>query len=435
MTKLWKSVALCVAGLAFQFPAKGAPAERSVSVSRQFVIYGPDVRLRGVVGDLAEQTKRELLGAVRARDDWRLPIVINAQLAQANLPERAPAGVTFSQTDAGLKLQIDLALGTEIDVAQVQREILRALLIEMTYRDVARVATGTAYLQPPEWLLEGFAARFSGVPPPRILEPLKPLAAAHKLASLREILLQRPELLDASARSLYRAYCFQLTELLTSAPECGPKLVAVIRSLADTPADPVAALEKHFRAFATSERGAEGAWTKAVTDALTADRIGLLSIAETEAALEDALSISIGKSGGVAKKFPLASFPEFIREPAAPAALQLTSRALLLLATRANPVCRPIVAGYQEITAQLSRRKTKGVAARLADLQALRAQLAARGREIDDYLNWFEATQATAASGMFTEYLKAAERAAAVPRTRTDAMSRYLSQLESQMDQ
>ena len=41
------------------------PAERSVSSSRQFIVYGTDVRLRGAICDLAEQSKRDC-----AADFW-----------------------------------------------------------------------------------------------------------------------------------------------------------------------------------------------------------------------------------------------------------------------------------------------------------------------------------------------------------------------------
>ena len=66
-----------------------AAAERSISTSRQFVVYGADVRLRGAVCDLAEQTKRNLLSLLGQRDEWRIPFVINAELPQANAGKTA----------------------------------------------------------------------------------------------------------------------------------------------------------------------------------------------------------------------------------------------------------------------------------------------------------------------------------------------------------
>jgi len=52
--------------------------------------------------------------------------------------------------------------------------------------------------------------------------------------------------------------------------------------------------------------------------------------------------------------------------------------------------------------------------------------------EIDDYMNWFEATQSKTRSGAFADYLKAVQgRNEARPRRR-DALSVYLDAMEEQ---
>ena len=102
-----------------------APTERSVSPSRQFIIYGADAALRGAVSDLAERTKADFLVLLRQRDNWTVPIVVNLQLQQANLPEIPPADFRFSQTGFGLKLQLDLTLSEKLDASLIERELLR----------------------------------------------------------------------------------------------------------------------------------------------------------------------------------------------------------------------------------------------------------------------------------------------------------------------
>jgi len=111
-----------------------ASSEHSVSPSRQFVIYGADAELRGAVSDLAERTKADLLTLLRQRDNWIVPVVINLQPQQANLPEIPPADLRFSQTGFGLKLQLDLTISKNLDVSLVERGLLRAILLEMIYR-------------------------------------------------------------------------------------------------------------------------------------------------------------------------------------------------------------------------------------------------------------------------------------------------------------
>jgi hypothetical protein len=55
-------------------------------------------------------------------------------------------------------------------------------------------------------------------------------------------------------------------------------------------------------------------------------------------------------------------------------------------------------------------------------------------RGIDDYLNWFEATSLRGRSGVFADYMKAAESAARPPQTKRDPISVYLNVLEAQFE-
>ena len=52
--------------------------------------------------------------------------------------------------------------------------------------------------------------------------------------------------------------------------------------------------------------------------------------------------------------------------------------------------------------------------------------------EIDDYMNWFEATQLETRSGIFAEYLNAADKMRAAAPRRHDPLSIYLDALEQQ---
>src|SRR5207302_42752 len=103
-------------------------------------------------------------------------------------------------------------------------------------------------------------------------------------------------------------------------------------------------------------------------------------------------------------------------------------------ATRANPIYAPIIADYLEITARMSRGKTSGIAGRLERLRTARRALTAQMGQIDDYLNWFEATNLARPSGEFAEYMRAAEQAHQPERTKRDPISVYLTALESQFE-
>ena len=104
----------------------------------------------------------------------------------------------------------------------------------------------------------------------------------------------------------------------------------------------------------------------------------------------------------------------------------------MLLTTRAHPLLRPIVVDYHLAAESIARKKRGGLAKRLVNSRALREKIAARMSEVDDFMNWYEATQAKTASGAFRDYLHASAKNDAIPRRR-DALSVYLDALETQL--
>src|SRR5258705_8057699 len=192
-----RSSAIYIAGLFAWHVLCAAPPERSVSPSRQFIIYGADAAVRGAVSDLAERTKADFLVLLRQRDNWTVPIVVNLQLQQANLPEIPPADLRFSQTGFGLKLQLDLTLSEKLDSSLIERELLRAILLEMIYRKESHLAAGTVFVEPPDWLLDGVLALAPGRDRKYLIEAL---TTANKTVPLETFLRQRPELLDSACQ-------------------------------------------------------------------------------------------------------------------------------------------------------------------------------------------------------------------------------------------
>src|SRR5215472_9170823 len=187
----------------------GAQPEHSTSPSRQFVIYGADAKVRGAISGLAEQTKTNLLGLLRQRDDWQTPVVVNLQSQQANVPEIPPSDLRFSQTGFGIKLQLDLTISKNVDVSLVERELLRAILLEMIYRKQPHITAGAVLVEPPDWLIDGVLA----LAPERDHGPLiEAISNTEKPLPLQKFLSQRPGLVDSTGRTLYRAYSFAFVQ-------------------------------------------------------------------------------------------------------------------------------------------------------------------------------------------------------------------------------
>jgi len=405
-----------------------AAPERSVSVSRQFLVYGPDQRLRGAICDLAERTKRDFLRLIDQRDEWTTPIVVNAQYPQANWPERPRAAFVFSQTGFGLKLQLDLTIAPDVNQPEVRHELLRAILLEIVYRDKTDLPPGAAYVSPPDWLL-------SGVPPHQTeidwgTDLLRAPVTAQKVLPLAELLRQRYDQLDESARSLYRAYSLALVELLTNSSEARGRLARFVTDLPAASNDPMADLGKHFPALGNA-KAAENEWSLHIAQLAAVRSFQWLSSEEANQKLDEILVVGISDAG-VEKKYQLEEFPKFIRSASAKVALARCSREMSILGTRANSIYRPMIGEYARIAMLLARGKTRGMGERLARLSASRKSISTRIGEIDDYMNWFEATKSREMSGAFAGYGKAAEAAAQPAPRRRDAVSVYIDVLEAE---
>jgi len=405
-----------------------ATLARTVSPSRQFIIYGANTTLRGAVSELAEQTKANLLVLLRQPDGWKTPIVVNLQSAQANLPEIPPTALRFSQTGFGPKLQFDLTIGENIDASLVERELLRAILLEMIYRSEPDVAPGTAFVEPPDWLLEGVLA----LTPGRDRGPLvEALLVSIKRMSLEKFLQQRPALVDSPGRLLYRAYSLSLVQLLVGGIDGHSRLARYIHNLARASNDPLADLKAQFPLLGED---VEKTWQSAVVRLGDAQSYQLLTFAESEQRLNELLRIKTPDAGKSPKQVQLSELAQRKPSVAEKMALNELSQNLVLSTIRANPVMRPIVREYQQIAALLARGKRKRIIERLARLQMTHTKLVARMNDVDDYMNWFEATQSNSRSGVFADYLKAAGDSQIPAPRRRDALSVYLDSLAEQFE-
>ena len=199
-----------------------ASPEHSVSPSRQFIIYGANTRLRAAISELAETTKANLLALIRQPDRWTTPVIVNLQLPQTTRPELPPAALRFSQTGFGLKLQLDLTVAPDLDAARIERELLRAIVLEMNYRHQPDVVAGTPFVSAPDWLLDGVLALTPGRDRATLVDTL---LLSSKVIPLEDFLRQQPALLDSPARMLYRAHSLALVQLLLNSAD-GPARLA-----------------------------------------------------------------------------------------------------------------------------------------------------------------------------------------------------------------
>ena len=409
-----------------------APLQRSLSPSRQFILYGLTVPVRGAMGALAEKTKSNLLAILQKRDDWKTPIILNLELPQANVPEIPAAQLHVSQTGMGLKLQLDLIIAAKVDTLAIQRELLRAIIVELIYREHSDVPAGTIYAEPPAWLVEGVLAWNSSDPKQTLNDLLTSAAESHQIIPLDVFLRQKPEQLDAQGRLLYRAYAAALLQLLLDQPNGPTRLAAYIQSLSQSTNDPLFDLKSQFPGLGSDDTLA-ALWASAVARFASSIRYEfLLNFHETNEQLETLLHTKIPNPGNRAHPLELQKLGGIKPSAAQVPALRALGQNLLLLGASSHPLLRPVVLEYQQIAQLLAAQKPGKAVQRLARVKALRADIVRRMSDIDDYMNWFEATQLQTSSGAFGDYLKAAGGSDAPEKRRHDALSVYLDAIETQ---
>ena len=405
-----------------------APLERSVSPSRQFIIFGGNRILRSAVSDAAERTKSKVLTLLQVRDQWSVPILLNLQRPQANIPEIPQVLLDFSQTGAGLKIQLDLLVAPDSQPAVLQREVLRAVLLEMSYRSLPSLPAGTPYIAPPDWLIDGILTLDNETPD--TLDGLD--TAATNPPTLKDFLTQHPTLLDSPSRALYRACASGLLRMLLERDSGRAQLARYIADLPRSSSDVLANFQSHFSWLGSDSGAMERTWRQNIARVASERRFALLTFAATSEQLDECLLTKLAQDRNKKNSLTLAETVRTSRPNIDRVSTKKLGDRLMLLATRAHPLLRPIVVDYQLAAASVARKKRNGLAKRLANSKALRETIAARMNEVDDFMNWFEATQAKTASGAFRDYLHASANNDAIPRRR-DALSVYLDALETQL--
>src|SRR5262249_13217137 len=162
---------------------------------------------------------------------------------KANVPEIPVADLRFSQTGFGIKLQLDLTISKNVDVSLLERELLRAILLEMMYRQQPHITAGAVLVEPPDWLIDGALSLAPGRDRGLLIEAV---ASTEKPLPLEKFLRQHPALLDSTGRTLYRAYAFALVQMLLEGKSGGAQLAKYIDHLYDSSNDPITDLKAQF---------------------------------------------------------------------------------------------------------------------------------------------------------------------------------------------
>jgi hypothetical protein len=412
--------------------------DRSVSRSHQFIVYAPDPNARAAIAMDAEDVKDKFLQLLDTGDSWKNPIVIEVNPEDTADPSHPPSEVAIVNTEDGFKVNINVVLGSDPRDARFPQQLVRALLLEYAYRNQpGLVAAGLTYAEPPAWLIDGIASLTANPDPDATADLFRSLILSGKTPTLAMFLSENPATLDGPSLGLYSACSMSLVRLLLNLPNGHVLMRSLIRHWPGPNADPEAELLKVYPALDSGSESLDKWWTLGLASLSAADRYQGLSLDETSQQLDEILkfNVTMDKSGKT-QSFTLDQYPTFKKAPGATAALNALSLQLLGLEANGSPLMREVIAAYQTVAVDLAHRQSAHLKSRLSALADYRSRLTGHMDQIADYLNWFEATQRTQASGSFDEYVRTADQIDNDPGPpRNDPISKYMDSVEQQLAQ
>lgn len=405
--------------------------KKTVSSTRQFIVYCEDPAVRSRIASFAEDVKADVLKLLGEHDSGgKHPIVITIQPVTAETAALPPVTFGVYGFTGGFKIGIDVRIGDNPAAANFQRHLVRALLIEYAYRHKPKVVRAEErYTEPPWWLIEGAVqmsrSRDTGVD----AEFFRRLVEVNKLPPIDQFLAQRPTNFADAAQAIDRACAMCLLQLLLEQPDGRANLARMLRRLPDGVPNQVELLTREFPTLST-EKSLQRWWTLNLARFSAADRYKGLSPEETDAQLAMLVQfdLPVGKEGS-RRTYTLAQFDEFLKNPASRAALLHGQAAIVTLSTQGSALYRPILAEYEQIFALLARGKSRGIKDRIRKVEEYRETVLRQTVDIADYLNWYEATQVDERSNAFDGYMKVAKELEK-PLPRHDPITEYLDQVE-----
>lgn len=409
-------------------PEPPVAAGRTVSESGQFIVFAKDSAPRMKVARELEDIKRSIIHTLRARDVWKMPILVNLEAERPNRQRRPNAfSIGFLESEGdNLRIQLDIFDPSFANTPDFQVEIIRALLLEIAYREIPMKA-GRAFQLPPDWTVEALYERLrireSGTKP----AAYSSLLAAESPPELRDFLKLRADSLDTTSRTLYRAQALALLEALQELPDGTQGVHAYIAAPRRNPAT-VEEITSVFPSLAEDKSALGRRWLLALARGSATNRADLLGSRETGKELDRILEI---------KALPDPKNPE-VAAMSGPYALESIARSqngrfilnqlneeLLRLSLRAHPMFQALVRDYLQIVRDLIAKPKRRVDKRIASAEEIRAGLRRQNSEVESYLDWVETTKIQSNDETVSTAISEADTIESPP-LRPDAISRHL---------
>jgi hypothetical protein len=417
-------------------PQATTPAPDQVkSRSEQFRISGGDSLVRGTLAMIAEDTKDEVLRLTGEKDAWKVPINIRLHGKQGDpLPVRT-VGMRLLEVEGVRELRLDVHLSRGIEHERFKRAVVTALLYERVLKQPGANAAD-APLDVPPWLSDGLREAVvwqQNQSDRRLYQALFKQGGLFKPDDLFQMTEAAFENLDGATRAAFRVSSGALVMALLEQPQGREGFRVFLTAVPAYEGEMPGLLAKHFPELNLSESSLRKWWALQLANKGGLTQLtDLLTVAQTETALNEALKLHFRTTEGIVNTKEIAAWPELaeLEEAERVSAVRPAEEALVRLSYRCFPSYRPLLMEYQDILVSIARNKTGKVAERLLDLDETRVTMVARSNRARDYLDWFEITRARETSGAFDDYQRLKERLKSNPHRRKDPVSDYLDRME-----
>lgn len=407
-----------------------------MSRSNQFRISGGDGMTRGMAALLAEDAKVELLHLTEEKDEWKVPVAIMLHGKAGDPPPPRTLAMQLLIVAGVNELRIDKHLCNGLETERFERAVTGALLYERALKGGAGGDDDVTMKVPP-WLLEGLREATAwrlNESDRRLYATLFKQGGLFKIDDLFAVDENSFETMDGATRPAFRVSSGALVMALLEQPQGREGFRAFLTEVPAYEGEMPVLLRKHFPELNLSETSLAKWWAlqlanKGALNLLT----DTLTIAETEAALAEALRLDFRTEEGIVQQKEFSAWPELaaLDDAGRVAALRQAHDGLTRLSFRCFPSYRPLLIRYQEIFAKLVSSDTGEVAQGLAELDETRATMIGRASRARDYLDWFEISRARRTSGAFDDYLRLKKELENNPHRRKDGLSEYLDRMDA----
>lgn len=416
-------------------PLAGQENETSSSEGR-VTITGADSQLRVAMVQDADDLIADFQEVAGKLPGKALPVYLQLHRGAAEQNSRLKQSF-FKVPEGELKyrLQVDLwlGLGNSIDREELERVLLKMLVIERTLRSLPPEAEVEKVTVRP-WLIDG------------LLEAMawqKGRGDRRMYASLMESggwvevgqLVDQTSLagLDVLSRELFRASSGALVMALLSQTQGQESMRRFLGKIAVFEGEQLSLVRTHFPQVNLGQEGLERWWMLQVAAMSEKKLTEAMTIPETEARLEKILELHLKDERGEINRVGLDSW-RMLAEVEAPEerrkAVQPSSDLLAHLSFRCFPTYRPVIRGYLDLLADLAEGETEEIDAVRTNLRTYRDAEMRRHAQLVDLLDWHHLANEKEESGEFEDYLRVRENLRKSSGQRQDPINQYLDQAQ-----